>query len=299
MATTTLSTTTPTSAQPPPLTTIFNAPASCVNRFYYLTTSPMSPLISSDTLDPEFTGCQASGINYTFSPGICHQLMEIVTRSFDGTLFTDICCQSGFSWDPRGCSSSVSRKIRVFPADGTTLDTTTHTVVSNVFAIHGATTVLWGASDLSSFPADVASNRSAVIFSATRTEQTPLITPPPYSPRKSTGSGLSLPARIGIGVGVAVGVVLILIMISAWLCKVRRRRRRLPAPARHGAKELDGAQPIWKRLFGREWRAELPRDEKAAELDTVRHPAELRGLQIPAELPEAYDYLQRATADGQ
>lgn len=151
-------------------------------------------------------------------------------------------------------------------------------VVSNVVAVHEPVTIVWGSTDLSLFPGDVATSRSALVSRFANTSES-------YA-----STALSLPARIGIGVGVAVGVIFTIITISAYLYTVRRRRRKLPVPARNNAREMDGGQPVWKRFFGREWRAELPQDGRTAELAAEPQPSELTATQSPVELPGSYQF---------
>ncbi|KAI0174443.1 hypothetical protein BJ166DRAFT_587241 [Pestalotiopsis sp. NC0098] len=167
--------------------------------------------------------------------------------------------------------------------------------MSSAVAMHVPITIIWGSTDLSLFPADVVSSRYAILSPSTTTtasnsSDTITLSSSADAPQPGTGTSLSQPARIGIGVGAAVGVLFVIIMISAWLCKIRRRRRALPVPARNNAQELDGGQPIWKRFFGREWRAELPRDGRTAELDAAQQPSELTAAQSPVELPGSYQF---------
>jgi hypothetical protein len=95
-------------------------------------------------------------------------------------------------------------------------------------------------------------------------------------------------------------MIIIFIIVSAWLLKVRRRRRQLSGQGRNGVGELDGEQNIWKRFFGREWRAELPPDGRPSELETKSaKPTELAVPQNPVELPGSYHYPKPAAEAGE
>jgi hypothetical protein len=76
-----------------PLTTQFIPPDSCTDRYYTVLATPKTPIITSGLLEPGFGNCQANGANNTFSPGMCPGNLQTATRSFNGTLFTEICCQ--------------------------------------------------------------------------------------------------------------------------------------------------------------------------------------------------------------
>ncbi|KAF3005435.1 oligomeric mucus gel-forming [Neopestalotiopsis sp. 37M] len=259
-----------------PLTTTFIPPSSCFNRYYQVDSSSNVAVISSGTLDPEFNECQFNGSpDLTYSPGMCPGRMMTATRTSSDGHFTELCCQSGFAYDQQECVSNVGGAI--FPTSGTTQFLAT---IASIVAKHEAVTIIWASSDLSLFPYDVASNRSAIVSDANASE------------------GLTQAAKIGIGVGVGLGMIIILIITSAWLLKVRRMRRQLPGQERNGVGELDGEQKIWKRFFGREWRAELPPDGRPSELEAKSgKPTELAVPQIPVELPGSYQYLNPATED--
>ncbi|ETS85611.1 hypothetical protein PFICI_03636 [Pestalotiopsis fici W106-1] len=251
-----------------PLTTTFIPPSSCFDRYYQENSSSVASVITSGTLDPSYNGCQLHNRpELTYSPGMCPGRMTTAARQLNGDHFTEWCCQSGYSYDPRGCGSVVASRttVPIYP----TSDNTQHSAtVTSVVAVHEAVTIIWASTDLNLFPSDVASSRSALFSDS------------------NTTTGLTQAAKIGIGVGVAVGALIILTVGSAWLIKVMRQKKRHPKKGRNVAGELDGDQKIWKRFFGREWRAELPPDGLPAELATEpANPAELAVQQIPVELP--------------
>ncbi|ETS77992.1 hypothetical protein PFICI_10054 [Pestalotiopsis fici W106-1] len=247
-----------------------------------------------------FKSCQGDGSGeFFYSPGMCPGNMQINVMESDGDHFTEFCCQSGFSWDPRGCASLMTTGSTAVPILPVTQSFTTTITVTGFVAVHSPVVVLWASSDLSLFPADVASRRSALFPTSNTTSNTNInsidLTNSTDSTSSKTGTGLSQPARIGIGLGVALGSITIFIVVSAWLFKVRRRRKRLLMQPRNNAGELDGTQPLWKRFFGREWRSELDQDGPTAELAADPEPAELATSQVPAELPGSYRYREPAT----
>ncbi|KAF7519806.1 hypothetical protein G7054_g12971 [Neopestalotiopsis clavispora] len=264
-----------------PLTTTFIPATSCFNRYYQVNPSSDAAVITSGTLDPTFNECQLDGSpDLTYSPGMCPGRMTTAVRTSSDGHFTELCCQSGFSYDPRGCGSIVEGAtiVSIFPTSG---GTQLFATITSVVAVHEAVTIIWASSDLSLFPSDVAANRSALFTSS--------------NANSNADVGLTQAAKIGIGVGVALGVTIILIIISAWLLRVRRKRKRFDGQARNGVGELDGEQKIWKRFFGREWRAELPPDGQPSELETKSgKPTELAVPQIPVELPGSYHYPKPA-----
>lgn len=76
-----------------PLTTTFIPPTSCFNRFYLELESLRTNTLFSGALDPLFEGCQAIAGQLTYSPGMCPGLMKTEIRAFDGSQFTELCCQ--------------------------------------------------------------------------------------------------------------------------------------------------------------------------------------------------------------
>lgn len=185
-----------------------------------------------------------------------------------------------------------STTVPIYPTTGS-FEFSRSDVVSSVVAVHEPVTIIWELTDLSLFPADVATRRSSIVsrFADISASNSTVSTVVNNDTTESyTSTALSLPARIGIGVGVAMAVIITIITVSAYLYKVRRRRRKLPVPARNNAIELDGGQPIWKRFFGREWRAELPQDGRTAELAAEQQPSELTATQSPVELPGSYQF---------
>lgn len=197
---------------------------------------------------------------------------------------------SGFTWDPKGCASLVPNTTRVLIASNTSdlFQTDAFTSVSNVVAMHTPITVLWESSDLSLFPADVASSRSALL----RPENTNTSATSETNSGKSTvGAGLSLPARIGIGVGAAVGAIILFIAIAVWLWKVRRRRRHPAGTESDHRQELDSSRWTWKRYLGLKWRGELPQTGQISQLPARQLPrAEMAENHGVAELPEDHHY---------
>lgn len=198
--------------------------------------------------------------------------MRIILRKLERQSVNVNVHRSGFTWDSRGCVSLVET-VTIVSVWVTECCYDTSATLSSVTAIHEPVTVLWKSEDLSLFPADVISRRVALLDTLDANSNS------------TSTQGLSHSAKIGIGVGAALGGLIILVVSSAWLYKVRRRRREPPAASHDSARELDGSQPIWKQLFYRHWRTELPQGGQVAELETKREPAQLAGRQIPVELP--------------
>lgn len=80
-------------AQLSPLITTFMPPTSCINRYYVTESLGDASVLLSGTLDPLFDGCQATSGQLIYSPGMCPGLMNTGVRAFDGTQFTELCCQ--------------------------------------------------------------------------------------------------------------------------------------------------------------------------------------------------------------
>ncbi|KAI1846184.1 hypothetical protein JX266_007709 [Neoarthrinium moseri] len=278
-----------------PLTTAFMPPSSCIGRYYSMTAfsesvATRSPVIFSDASDRLYKSClptaTASARETVFSPGICPSLMAPVTNMAYGRQYTEVCCQSGFTWDFRGCASQVMSTTRVLVAPNITA-TDIHIRVSNVVALHPASTVYWQHPDLSLFPTDVASRLREV-----ETSLGPVLTPTPTPstlPRSGEASdGLGRNGKIGIGVATTVVLLIVIVITSAWAWKVKKRRSRAPRP---GISELGSDHPgIWKRFLGGQWRAELTNQGQLAELEgsgnmqrncdgqgVMMNPAELEG----------------------
>ncbi|KAH8204427.1 hypothetical protein TruAng_001343 [Truncatella angustata] len=270
-----------------PLTTTFFPPSFCSGR-YYTNIYTQTPEISSGGYDRLYGTCWPFLTN-TLSPGMCAGFMTSVSVLLHEGVYTDICCQSGFLWDFRGCSSLVSLATDVLVAPAvTSADTLTR--VSSVVATHMAIAMLWRTEDLSLFPDDVSSRRRALQAqassvmsnynnegSSTNVTGAPSANATGTTSTNATGapSGLSLEARIAV---------------TAWVWKVRRRRRTdLWAPDGN-AQELDASSSIWKRYLGGKWRAEMHPERQTAELPAHDKPAELDHnrqsmTHSPVELP--------------
>ncbi|KAI1860941.1 uncharacterized protein JN550_011096 [Neoarthrinium moseri] len=283
-----------------PLTTAFMPPSSCIGRYYSMTAfsesmATRSPVIFSDASDRLYKSClptaTASARETVFSPGICPSLMAPVTNMAYDRQYTEVCCQSGFTWDFRGCASQVMSTTRVLVAPNITT-TDIHIRVSNVVALHPASTVYWQHPDLSLFPTDVAS-RLREVEASLGPVSTPTPTPSTLPRSGEASDGLGWNAIIGIGVATTVVLLIVIVFTSAWAWKVKKRRSRAPRP---GISELGSGHPgIWKRFLGGQWRAELTNQGQVAELEgggnvqrngdgehVAMKPAELEGT-IPCQ----------------
>jgi hypothetical protein len=230
-------------------------------------------------VDPKYNGCQPTTGSVAYSPGMCPENMVAVTASLNGSVYTERCCQKGFSLPVTDCHSYIATTTNVLLAPRITT-TDSYTVFSNIGAIHPPFDVLWKSADLTAFPSDEAARRQAVIASlasshATNTTSittgaTSLTTHTTSTTAAATQApsdrtDMSTDVKIGIGVGVTVASLIISLFIAAWLVNIMRRRRLAP---RGGAQELDADYTaIWKRFMGSDWRAEMANDQVPAELD--------------------------------
>ncbi|KAI0453809.1 hypothetical protein F5B21DRAFT_525461 [Xylaria acuta] len=154
------------------LTTVFTHSSWCSNRFAVFVddlapgTSVIPP--SSGWVDPSFTKCiptQYTTVYPTFSPGVCPAHMGIVNLEVeihdDKTIYTAVCCQSGFSPISIGfgylCTSAITSPMAfLLDPDISTADVYT-TLPPELWIEHDQMTVQWEPTDLELFPVVVAS----------------------------------------------------------------------------------------------------------------------------------------------
>lgn len=75
----------------PALTTSFQPPSSCDNRYYAEKAS--GGQVSSGTLDPLYESCQPTTSATIYSPGMCPDAMETVSIFTNQSVYTEVCCQ--------------------------------------------------------------------------------------------------------------------------------------------------------------------------------------------------------------
>jgi hypothetical protein len=267
-----------------PLFTAFIPPTSCINRYYMWVSinTELQGTVWSGSPDRKYEECQPKTSPVVYSPAMCPENMMAATAALNGSVYTDRCCEKGFSLDGDGCYSFVTRTTNVLMAPIISTSDV-YTTISSVIARHTMFDVFWKSADLTVFPSAEAARLRGVMASLagsqtatasisaaptqTPSDRTEIIAAPPQAPLGRTD--MSTEVKIRIGVGVTVVSLIIMLFVSAWIVKFMRRRRLAP---RGGAKELDSDYTsIWKRFMGSAWRAEMANDPLPAELDVSEH----------------------------